>query len=149
MAASRCTLTSVRYAVSVSTEGPGLKLMKGKIKAKRMTDNETIAETNNEIIGDFIGKRLDNTSIGFPQQWKLPMCDGYFPSDLAFDKKWERLIPAWYKFYALKFSDRDANDSHYQHTYAIGHAILHKGPSPAEACRLLAEAIRWYKSIKQ
>jgi hypothetical protein len=96
--------------------------------------------TDNEVLADFIGKRLEKPSKGYNQQWELPMCVGYYPSviTLEFDKRWERLMPVWYKF----------KERHPGHT-DIEYAILHKGPTPAEACKHLANAIRWYQQIKK
>src|SRR5687768_17604117 len=102
-------------------------------------------KTDNEVIADFIGKRLP----GEPQQWDLPMCDGYYPSSktLEFDKRWERLMPVWYKFKELKYPVPSSLSSgqfyglFLDYQGQIIRAIIHKGPSPAEACKLLAEGI--------
>lgn len=109
-----------------------------------MTDNETIA--------DLIGKRITRDLPGDKQQWQLPMCNGYYPSSdtLEFDKRWERLIPAYYKFRELPCAGPMETVREFtRHCSNIEDAILHLGPTPAEACRLLADGIRWYKSIKQ
>ena len=107
--------------------------------------------TDNEVLADFIGKRLEKPSKGYDQQWELPMCDGYYPSvkTLEFDKRWERLMPVWYKFRDLKFEDYDDTTAFLNHKIRIVAAIINEGPTPAEACRLLAYAIRWYQQINQ
>jgi hypothetical protein len=108
--------------------------------------------TDNEVLADFVGKRLEKPSKGYDQQWELPMCDGYYPSvkTLEFDKRWERLMPVWYKFSALgpwsKMEDLVAYTKLCSH---IEDAILNSGPTPAKACKLLANAIRWYQQIKK
>jgi hypothetical protein len=110
--------------------------------------------TDNEVLADFIGKRLEKPSTGFYQQWEFPreMCDGYYPSvpHLEFDKRWERLMPVWYKFRDLSFPEicSERVDTLREWKQDIGEAIL-KGPTPSEACKLLANAIRWYQSVKK
>lgn len=67
-----------------------------------------------------------------------------------YDSDWRLLMPVWYKFRELKFDMfSDIAATHIELCHDIGYVILYQGPTPSEACRLLAEGIRWYKSIKQ
>jgi hypothetical protein len=81
--------------------------------------------------------------------------DNHWQYALPFDSDWSWLMPVWYKFRDLKidgaYSDTTISEvSKLQRLKGeIGRAILRKGPSPSEACHLLAEGIRWYNSIKQ
>lgn len=105
---------------------------------------------DNAIIADFIGKRITRDLPGDKQQWQLPMCEGYYPSTetLEFHKRWERLMPVWYKFRDLKF-EGVAKLIFIARKAKVEDAILNSGPSPSEACKLLAEGIRWYNSTTQ
>jgi hypothetical protein len=108
--------------------------------------------TDNEVLADFVGKRLEKPSKGYDQQWELPMCEGYYPSvnNLEFDKRWERIMPVWYKFNDLGPWDNMKDMRKYTWFCSdIEHAILHQGPTPSEACKLLANAIRWYQSVNK
>lgn len=70
---------------------------------------------------------------------------GYSAEELEYDKKFSWLMPVWYKF-----KDLDCTESRFiKYRGEISMAILHSGPSPSEACKLLAEGIRWYNSVKK
>ena len=111
--------------------------------------------TDNEVLADFIGKRLEKPSIGFYQQWEFPreMCDGYYPSvpHLEFDKRWERLMPVWYKFRDLEFEDELSKTLHANYCARLAHGIAWGEIETVnkKACALLANAIRWYQSVKK
>ena len=106
-----------------------------------MTDNETIAE--------FDGIKLIQMRIRSFSYWENSDGDRIDYHDVNYGKYWGQFMPVWYKFKDMMtpfpYEEHWANFSNIKEV--IGFAILHKGQ--AEACRLLAEGIRWYKSIKQ
>lgn len=59
-----------------------------------------------------------------------------------YDSDFRQLMPVWYKFKKLDFSQIDTTFKD-----RVANAILHSGC--AEASKLLAEGIRWYQSIKK
>lgn len=70
--------------------------------------NDQRVKTDNEVIADFIGRRLwskDDLKDGRMQQWELPMCSGYYPATLLFHEKWDWLMPACQKWDNLFKSD--------------------------------------------
>lgn len=66
-----------------------------------------------------------------------------------YHRDWSALMPVWYKFKDLEFDAVSVDVEHVQHCREISNAILYHGPSPSEACKLLAEGIRWYNSVKK
>lgn len=58
-------------------------------------------KTENEILADFIGKRLPKSSSD--QQWQFPFCDGYFPTEktMKFDTSWDWVMAVVYKISEL------------------------------------------------
>jgi hypothetical protein len=112
-----------------------------------MTDNETIAE--------FDGIKLIQMRIRSFSYWENSDGDRIDYHDVNYGKYWGQFMPAWYKFKDLKIEGGYSNDTIAQISKLIvlkrkiGFAILHRGPTPAEACRLLAEGIRWYNTINK
>jgi hypothetical protein len=110
-----------------------------------MTDNETIAEF---MGAKFINDAPDEFPNGY-YYWE----NGDWESidEFKYDSDWQDLMPVWYKFNSLYkgINTQELQDTYKEYREEIGNTILHKGPTPSEACRLLAEAIRWYKTIKQ
>ena len=58
---------------------------------------------NDEILADFIGVRVKNSSIS--QQWSFIFCDGYYPSIslMKFHKSWDWLKPIIDKIWKLRY----------------------------------------------
>jgi hypothetical protein len=113
-----------------------------------MTDNETIAR--------FVGKLIKGKPFILENREviQIRMPDGSlneYPlhSLPAFHLRWELLMPVWYKFRDLKFEVGDNKGTHCTCKEWIADAIVNKGPTPSEACRLLAEGIRWYNTINK
>lgn len=109
--------------------------------------------TDNEVIAAFSGwTRLQTEyDVFFNDQGKPCTLDNwtFHLNHLDFHSNWQRLMPVWYKFRDLTIHNR-LDLVHYKNRrIGIENAILHKGPSPSEACKLLAEGIRWYNSINQ
>lgn len=103
--------------------------------------------TDNEVLADFMEVR--HRKIDFYKDKPLEVfIDGrwVFP---GYSENWSRLMPVWYKFRDLKFDEVANQIEHSNIRTVIGAAILNEGPTPAAACALLANAIRWYQSVKK
>lgn len=107
--------------------------------------------TDNEVIAAFSGwTRLQTEyDVFFNDQGKPCTLDNwtFHLNHLDFHSNWQRLMPVWYKFRDLEGFQFD--DDHTAHCEKIGDSIVFGGPSPSEACKLLAEGIRWYNSTTQ
>jgi hypothetical protein len=74
---------------------------------------------------------------------------------IKYHKSWGKIMPVWYKFRDLKIEgivteNTIADVSRLQRLKGtIRRAILLKGPSPKVAAKHLANAIRWYQTVKQ
>jgi hypothetical protein len=113
--------------------------------------------TDNEVLANFDGLTRVGTLNGdiFTQTgWNIPSDCPYAldmivtSGDLNYHKDWSALMPVWYKFRDLKFDEVANQIEHSNIRTVIGAAILNEGPTPAAACALLANAIRWYNQIK-
>jgi hypothetical protein len=109
--------------------------------------------TDNEVLAEFDGYKLrwaSDTSVNNngPSSWPLYTKDGITTDAVHYDSDWRELMPVWYKFRAFKVGIEDGLLAVEIHTRSIEDAIL-IGPTPAEACKLLANAIRWYQSVKK
>ena len=107
--------------------------------------------TDNEVLAVFDGATpcvIYVKSIGDVKGYE---CEQYnlAVDELDFNVNWQSLMPVWYKFRALAIHNRLDLVHYKNHMIRIENAIIHKGPSPAEACKLLAEGIKWYNSIKK
>lgn len=103
--------------------------------------------TDNEVIARFIGaevKPIDQNavrgSVFYNGEWYRDF------SRLKFQTSFDWLMPVWYKFRDLVLTTQDDHVTHSNHRIVIGSAILSKGIG--EACKLLAEGIRWYNSTQ-
>lgn len=111
----------------------------------------------NEVLARFVGKLIIKENALLTEnreviQIRMPDgCLNEYPlySMPAFHLRWELLMPVWYKFKDLKIDIKDGQLAFAIHCTKIEHAILHKGPLPTEACKLLAQAIEWYNANKQ
>lgn len=111
-----------------------------------MTDNETIADW----MGGKFEKREIMTYGGLRHgKWTFDNDRWCYDDQLDYSTDWRWLMPVWYKFRDLKFKVGDNKGTHWTYKDLISDAIVNKGPTPSEACRLLADGIRWYKTIKQ
>jgi hypothetical protein len=111
-----------------------------------ITDNEVIARFMDMVANPFNNRMYSNAE-------DVHTCEGQVYGDwhdiTLFQTSWERLMPVWYKFRDLKFQP-DCDKFHHDIICdGIRFAITNKGPSPSEACKLLAEGIKWYNSVKK
>lgn len=111
-----------------------------------MTDNETIAEFHGWIHKP-TPKGKGKGHWDFTEWGKACWNSDGFRYHDSFD--W--LMPVWYKFKELKCPEpyQDHWNKLGEFKRVVGQAILHHGPTPSEACRLLAEGIRWYNTINK
>lgn len=60
-------------------------------------------KAHNELLADFVGKRLSTPSEGFEQQWEFPFCDGYYPTlkTMKFDTSRDWVMAVVYKISEL------------------------------------------------
>ena len=115
--------------------------------------------TDNEVIAAFSGwTRLQTEyDVFFNDQGKPCTLDNwtFHLNHLDFHSNWQRLMPVWYKFKELKYPVRSSLASGQFYSLFLDYqrqivkAITHSGLSPSEACKLLAEGIRWYNSTTQ
>lgn len=129
-----------------------------------ITDNEVIKM--NTLFAEFMGvveQETSYNSYGFPARlWYT--ANGLFRTDTfsvpgkslrlfcelaKYNTSYDWLMPVWYKFRDLKFGPGDEIFQHGHLCAAISFQIISGGPSPSEACKLLAEGIRWYNSTTQ
>lgn len=111
-----------------------------------MTEDKTTI-TDNEVIARFMDIMIFKTYAeceAFPIEKLKPWS---LPEQLTYHTSWEKLMPVWYKFKDLNIEDRRKNIVFERFYLRIKDAILHQGCS--EACKLLAEGIRWYNSTTQ
>jgi hypothetical protein len=114
----------------------------------QLTDNEVIARFMDMVANPFNNRMYSNAD-------DVHTCEGQVYGDwhdiTLFQTSWERLMPVWYKFKEINPRDYNADYEVYNDwckiSMDISKAILHSGPS--EACKLLAEGIRWYNSVKK
>ncbi len=124
----------------------------------QLTDNETIAL--------FMGWRIEGepefikpyeiwiSETGARMYPRTDPQGNKYPEKFEFHTSWNWLMPVWYKFKELKYPVRSSLASGQFYSLFLDYqrqivkAITHSGPSPSEACKLLAEGIRWYNSIK-
>lgn len=105
--------------------------------------------TDNEVIGVFMGGNPSEhhmpkgTYIFFEQIYHGQHLYAYKKMKYATSFDW--LMPVWYKFRDLKVEAGLGDFT--LHKAAIERAICHQGIE--EACKLLAEGIRWYNSVKK
>lgn len=103
--------------------------------------------TDNEVIARFMGIMIFNT---YAEMQAVPLAvlkPWALPHQLKYHEKWDELMPVWYKFKDLTMGKPENLKQLTRHCGNIEHAILHEGVS--EACKLLAEGIRWYNSVKK
>lgn len=119
-----------------------------------MTEDKTTI-TDNEVIARFMDIMIFKTYAeceAFPIEKLKPWS---LPEQLTYHTSWEKLMPVWYKFKELKYPVRSSLASGQFYSLFLDYqrqivkAITHSGPSPSEACKLLAEGIRWYNSTTQ
>jgi hypothetical protein len=112
----------------------------------QLTDNEVIARFMDMVANPFNNRMYSNAD-------DVHTCEGQVYGDwhdiTLFQTSWERLMPVWYKFRDLKFNDLGDELSHDYFCDNLRYTISEAGPSPSEACKLLAEGIRWYNTIKK
>jgi hypothetical protein len=111
--------------------------------------------TDNEVLTEFIGL----TPEGYYDE---DVVDDYYLEidgfgawykvhQLPYSSSFSALMPVWHKFNALRAPE--PFDEHWnqmkEHKDCIGRVILHHSPVPTLACALLANAIRWYQSVKK
>jgi hypothetical protein len=91
--------------------------------------------TDNEVIARFDGREEGYDEHGVWQK-------------LRYNSDWRDLMPVWYKFRDLKM---DLGLSEYKtykwYWYELANDIPRK--PIADVCKLLAEGIRWYNSVKK
>ncbi len=107
--------------------------------------------TDNEVLDEFmdsIGKREDDRIL---MARNCPLIGWYKVDELKYNRDFQWLMPVWHKFNALRAPE--PFDEHWnqmkEHKDCIGRVILHHSPVPTLACALLANAIRWYNTVKQ
>jgi hypothetical protein len=101
--------------------------------------------TDNEVLEVF---------MGLPLTKEVPKFSGGFETvpfrALKYHMLWEELMPVWYKFNDLGlWGNMKDRRTYTRFCSDIEDAILFKGPTPSEACKHLANAIRWYNTVKQ
>ncbi len=109
--------------------------------------------TDNKVLTEFIGL----TPEGYYDE---DVVDDYYLEidgfgawykvhQLPYSSSFSALMPVWYKFAALKLIKSKDHIRHSELKMEVGMAILSRGPSPEIAAALLANAIRWYNTVKQ
>jgi hypothetical protein len=131
----------------------GAKKIASEVK-KILTMTDTL--TDNEVIARFenLPPQYDD-GTGFVHEDEDGLPWGYATEELEYHTSWSWLMPVWYKFKELKYPVPSSISSgqfyglFLDYQGQIIRAIIHSGPSPSEACKLLAEGIRWYNSVKK
>lgn len=104
--------------------------------------------TDNEVLAEFMGLKVNDIIAPFDEYHIVhDGIDRFVKADqLPYPKSWSALMPVWYKFKELVvYPDKSDHRNYMIYYNKIHNAILHSGC--AEACKLLADGIRWYQSI--
>jgi hypothetical protein len=69
------------------------------VKPVRIMPKENVQQNEDELIADFIGKRLPKSSYCDGNQWTFKFCEGYYPTlkTMKFQTSWDWLMPVWIK----------------------------------------------------
>jgi hypothetical protein len=110
------------------------------------------ALTDNEVLAEFNGGKFEKAEVmtyGGKRTGKWTFDDGLWCYDdqLDYSTDWRRLMPVWYKFRDLQFGSFGHHNTWLEHKDFVSYAILNQGC--AEACKLLANAIRWYQQTQK
>lgn len=114
--------------------------------------NKSLAEQakeiadGNAILDVFMGYKIHNHS-----SYKTIEKDGNhsFEGVHSYHKKWENLMPAWFKFRDLKLTGAKMEIGHSGYSELISREILRPASgTPIEAFNLLVEAVTWFNSLK-
>jgi hypothetical protein len=105
---------------------------------------------NNEVLADFSGGKFEKVEImtyGGKRTGKWTFDNGLwcYADQLDYSTDWRRLMPVWYKFRDTQMPEHWGTMKY--HKDLVAKAIVNHGC--AEACKLLANAIRWYQSVKK
>lgn len=103
---------------------------------------EQTVQEQNKIIAEWMGAVYDGRKYWRYPNGKLIIHSNEYRSEMKYHSSWDWLMPAWYKFRDLAFTDRKNEIPHSHHCQSISRAICYEDIGSAYS--RLSNAVEWY-----